>query len=108
MAWQDAARAKQLELWAEVPPEWRIEVLETIATPNVVDVVPTHISLAERMITDLPLYRLLDCLCSGEVTAQEALSAFAHRAMVAHQYVGAMGAPAMPCLHNDRPLVSAR
>lgn len=103
ISWQDAARSKQQELWAEVPPEWRLK--ETIAASNVVDIVPTHIGLAERMITNMPVSRLLDCLCSGEVTAQEALSAFAHRAMIAHQYVRAIEAPTMLRLQDDRRTV---
>lgn len=64
--------------------------------------------MAERMITNLPLSRLLELLCSGEITAQEALSAFAHRAMIAHQYVRPTADLVGPRLYEDRHAVSLK
>lgn len=47
----------------------------------------TSLSPAEQDITTRRTAELLAAMASGELTAQEVLEAFAHRAMLAHQLV---------------------
>lgn len=107
-AWKVAAQTKQRQLWSQVPAEWKLDgdVVAAIEHTNVVNVVPMHLSPAERRITELPFSRLLECLSNGEITAQEALSAFAHRAVISHQFVRAKKLPLMPSLFDRRHVVS--
>ncbi|KAK5705370.1 hypothetical protein LTR97_002488 [Elasticomyces elasticus] len=89
-AWQAAVHTKQRDLWSNLPQGWRIE--DEVVTrsnginSNVIEVVPTYLSPAEIHITNLSVRQLLEGLCIGDITAQEVLSAFAHRAIVAHQF----------------------
>ena len=89
--WQAVAQSKQDELWLDVPRNWRVALAAgqnmAYSQTNIVDVVPTWLSASERFITDLPVCRLLESLSNGDITAQEALTAFAHRAVVANHYV---------------------
>ncbi|KAK5172025.1 uncharacterized protein LTR77_003662 [Saxophila tyrrhenica] len=99
MGWRDSVRIKQQQLWSEVPPKWKVDD-HLPAQDNVIDTVPAYLSTADREITEMPLGQLLDSLRSNEVTAQEALAAFAHRALVAHQFIGETANNIIGCTVN--------
>ena len=99
--WKAAAHTKQEELWQDIPSEWRIDRSElSKAGPNVINIVPEFLSPAERRITEMPVCLLLESLAQGDITAQETLFAFAHRALVAHQFVRRLVPPLRPSLRD--------
>ena len=88
MAWRKAIETKKQDLWSNVPPEWKIETLpSSTEQPQVHALVRDMTSHAEQQITEQSTADVLEALRCGDVSAQEVVTAFAHRAILAHQYV---------------------
>ncbi|KAK3117696.1 hypothetical protein LTR53_000724 [Teratosphaeriaceae sp. CCFEE 6253] len=89
MRWQDAAAAKQQAIWTDVPPAWHID--EAAATNarggDVQTLIRLSTNAAELQIVDRGGVELLELLSRGNVSAQEVIAAFSHRAVLAHQSV---------------------
>lgn len=88
MRWQDSVTAKQSDIWANVPNEWRIEDLAR--RQDVTDVRSLIDSLTrpvDQRIAHHSGVELLEILKQGEGSAQEVVRTLAHRAILAHQLV---------------------
>jgi len=90
MSWQQITRGKRDHLHSMIPAEWKLSadmLPSRMARPNVIDIIPSLVTLPEREITELPVERLLAEIHGGGLAAREVLDAFCHRAALAHQLV---------------------
>lgn len=90
MSWLQITRGKRDHLHSMIPAEWKLSadmLPSRMARPNVIDIIPSLVTLPEREITELPVERLLAEIHSGGLAAREVLDAFCHRAALAHQLV---------------------
>ena len=91
MGWKETAAAKQRQVWAQAPPEWRVSMQG--ASPARAEGKDAHapvrdtLTPAQQQITECKGSDLLQALARGDITAVEALSAFGRRALLAHHYV---------------------
>lgn len=91
MGWKETAAAKQRQIWAQAPSEWR--ALDRAASPthdgapDVHQLVRDALSPSQRQITECSGVDLLQALARGDITAVEALTAFSRRTMLAHHFV---------------------
>lgn len=99
MRWKEAAAAKKQQIWARAAPEWRASIngirLGQQHEAGTFQAVQNALPPAQRQITEWKSMDLLQALSRGDVTATEVVTAFSHRAMLAHHYVSAF-AP-FPC-----------
>lgn len=88
--WHKLVDKKQQQLKALIPAEYLLPNSPSTeaSSTNVLSLVANSVSYYERQITELPLHSLLNALCQGQLTSQEVLAAFFHRAVIAHQLVG--------------------
>lgn len=87
VAWQVTASAKREELFAQVPPDWKLDDYVVQSTQSPWETIASALSTGELDITELPAHELLRALQTNELTASEVAFAFCHRAVLAHQMV---------------------
>lgn len=98
-SWKVAIRRKQDSLQNLMPAEWRISadsipstsvlpnVPSTSVLPNVMQLVLQHLHPSEISITEKSADDVLQAIAIGDLSSQEVLRAFCHRASLAHQLV---------------------
>jgi len=87
--WQEIVAGKKLKQVAAIPEDWKLKNLPSKAVLNVIDV-PESCGLLtenEREITAVEVDVLLDKLATGVWSAVDVITAFAKRAVIAHQVV---------------------
>lgn len=88
MTYQQAAAQKLKQLQEGLPPEWMIEqAANGKRRGDTLQLVQDHLSPNEQAITEANALELLRRLQQGDVSSQEVVTAFVHRAYVSHQYV---------------------
>ncbi|KAG9666107.1 amidase, partial [Aureobasidium melanogenum] len=88
MSWTEISHRKREALQSLIPPEWRLPASRIAAAatcPDVSVLVSTELSHNERLITESGVALILTSIATGEMTSFEVMSAFCHRAAVAHQ-----------------------
>ena len=88
--WSELAAAKRAQLSNSIPQEWVLRNLPPKETLTVIDFPEKSGLLTEREIeiTRSEVSALLDKLTKGVWSAVEVTTAFAKRAVIAHQLVG--------------------
>lgn len=92
MSWTEISHRKREALQSLIPPEWRLpasRIADAATCPDVSVLVSTELSHNERLITESGVAFILTSIATGEMTSFEVMSAFCHRAAVAHQLVRA-------------------
>jgi amidase len=91
ITWHGAAEQKRQSLLALIPPEWRIPTPIPLAKEqkNVTGAyVHQFLSSHEIKITETNAFDIVKNTSAGVWTATEVVTAFCHRAALAHQLVG--------------------
>ena len=87
VAWHATASAKRDELYAQVPPDWKLDEYVVQSSQSPWETIASALSTGELDITERPAHELLHALRTGDLTASEVTYAFCHRAVLAHQMV---------------------
>lgn len=90
MTWVEVSRRKKESLQSLIPPQWKLSATGDADTATCLDVsslVLSELSLNERLITGSNVEQILRSISEGEMTSYEVISAFSHRAALAHQLV---------------------
>ena len=96
MSWKAATLSKRERLLSQIPPAWRLDhdkIAGPSLLPDVTGVVASHLNVLEQQITQCSTVQLLQDIERGNFTSREVLSAFSHRAALAHQFVSANSVP---------------
>jgi amidase len=90
MTWVEVSRRKKESLQTLIPPQWKLSATGDADAATCLDVsglVLSELSLNERLITGSNVEQILRSISEGEMTSYEVISAFSHRAALAHQLV---------------------
>ncbi|THX94769.1 amidase [Aureobasidium pullulans] len=88
MTWVEVSRRKKESLQTLIPPQWKLSATGDADAATCLDVsslVLSELSLNERLITGSNVEQILRSISEGEMTSYEVISAFSHRAALAHQ-----------------------
>ena len=87
MDWQAVAKAKLNSINDSIPKKWRLDVIPSIQQKKDVtgSFIAEHLSDKEIKITETDAVGITTRTCSGEWQAEEVVTAFCHRASLAHQ-----------------------
>jgi amidase len=92
-AWENRARAKRTSLYSAIPREWRLTPAQLSSVESFRNVTPvprTFLADTEITITESKPLELLANIHSGTWSAELVMSAFCHRAVIAHQLVNCL------------------
>lgn len=90
MLWSEKSDRKKAALQHLIPPEWQLSASRIADAETCTDVsglISSELSLNERSITESSVKDILHSISTGDMTAYEVMSAFCHRAALAHQLV---------------------
>jgi amidase len=90
LSWEERAAKKRASILAAIPPEWRLpEPLPSTEAQKVVagSYVQQFLSAREIEITESDAVAITEQTTSGKWKAAEVVTAFCHRAALAHQLV---------------------
>lgn len=89
--WEEKAKAKRQSLEELIPKAWRIrdQVPSVAEQQDVIDLPQRHLTEDERLITESDAETIVKQTSTGHWKAEAVTRAFAHRAAIAHQLVGA-------------------
>lgn len=92
MSWKAIAKAAQAEVLDSIPTKWRLDLDKYRSLTDVTGVPRACgiLSDAQLNITDLTALEVVRRIESRELTAVQALEAFAARTAIAHQLVSVM------------------
>ena len=91
VAWESCVHAKQEDLLASIPVEWRLTNLPTFEQcPNVTEWHRSLLSEEEVIITETPPLATLANIHASLWSAENVTRAFCHRAALAHQLVNCL------------------
>lgn len=89
--WQQLASAKRQALLAKIPIEWRLSSAPCVDDhPNVIDWARKQLSADEVLITETPPLSILANMHASLWSSENVVSAFCHRAALAHQLVNCL------------------
>ncbi len=103
LTWQERAQKKRESIFAAIPQEWRLP--EPLPSPeDQKDVTGSYVQQfltpREIEITESDAVKITEHTTTGKWTATEVVTAFCHRAALAHQLVGSTPLPASGSLLN--------
>lgn len=91
LTWQESAQKKRESILAAIPLEWRLPL--PLPSPEAQKVVTgayvqQYLTPREIEITESDAVKITEHTTTGKWTATEVVTAFCHRAALAHQLVG--------------------
>jgi len=90
LSWQELGEKKRQSVLALIPPEWRIPgpLPSVEEQPDVTGAyIQQYLTPREIEITESNAVEIVSHTCTGSWTASEVVTAFCHRAALAHQLV---------------------
>lgn len=103
MSWIEISQRKKEALQNLIPPQWRLSasrIADVATCLDVSSIVSAELSYNERRITESAVADILTSIATGEMTSHEVISAYCHRAAVAHQLVR-MACQTISCAHTS-------
>ena len=93
--WQDIAKEKFEAISKSIPQAWKLSSVPSIQEKRDVtgSVITASLSQQERMITETDAVEIVAKTSTGQWKAEDVVTAFCHRASLAHQLVSCVSRP---------------